>query len=77
MDAKLIAAMYRLMDLLEAAEADLKRVDSNLSLETILSVNQARQAVYALEALAGINVKEFLKARAEKALAKLTRSGLQ
>jgi hypothetical protein len=76
-DSKLIAAMYRLIDLLEAVEANMRQQDGTISIESILSCNKAREAVYALEAMAGINVKQFLVERAEKGLAKLTRSGLQ
>lgn len=77
MDAKLIAAMYRLMDLLEAVESNMRQEDGTINIESILSANKAREAVYALEALAGISVKEFLASRAEKGLAKMTRPGLQ
>lgn len=76
-DSKLIGAMYRLLDLLEAVEGNMRQQDGTISIETILSCNKAREAVYALEAMAGVNVKEFLVSRAEKALAKITRSDLQ
>lgn len=69
MDLKLAATVYRLLDVLDAVEAYMKQADSNLSLECILSANQARQAVSSLEAMAGIEMKAFLQARVHKKVA--------
>lgn len=68
-NSKLISALYRFMDLLEAVEAHMADKDSNLSLECILCCNQARQAVASLEAMTGTDVKQFLRMCAQKNVA--------
>lgn len=68
---KIAMAALRLVDLLESVEVDIKS-DRESSIETILSANQAKNAIEELERLTGVGFKEFLKnhVRTQKTLAK-------
>lgn len=67
---KFSMAVYRLIDLLEETESDIRNPQIEQRLETILSANQARLAITDLELSTDMNLKTFLAERVKLNVAK-------
>jgi hypothetical protein len=65
---KLSRTMYRLLDVLEAAEENIKHQNTNL--ELVLAVNQAKISIKDLELVVNVDLKTFLKKRMKTTVAK-------